>query len=62
MESKESTPSIDALTRMPPEERQKHLDAKLREIVTYAYEKASAVKDRFDRAGVKPEEIRGAKD
>ena len=62
MESKESTPSIDALTRMPPEERQKHLDAKLREIVAYAYERAPAVKDRFDRAGVKPEDIRGAKD
>lgn len=62
MESRQSTPSIDALTRMPPEERQKYLDTKLREIVAYAYERAPAVKDRFDRAGVKPEDIRGADD
>lgn len=62
MEAKEPTPSVDALTKMPPEERQKYLDARLRELVAYAYEKAPAVKERFDRAGVKPEEIRGAKD
>lgn len=62
MEAKESMPSVDTLTRMPPEERQKYLDGRLREIVAYAYEKAPAVKDRFDRAGVKPEDIRGVKD
>jgi len=50
------------LERMPSKERQKHLEERMREIIAYAYEKAPAVKDRFDNAGVKPADIRTIKD
>jgi phenylacetate-CoA ligase len=47
---------------MLPKERQKHLEERMREIITYAYDRAPAVKERFDKAGVKPEDIRTVKD
>ena len=50
------------LERMPSKERQKHLEERMREIIAYAYEKAPAVKERFDNAGVKPADIRTVKD
>jgi phenylacetate-CoA ligase len=62
MTTQESMPSADAVARMPVEERQKYLDARLREFVAYAYKNAPAVKERFDKAGVKPEGIKGADD
>ena len=62
MTTNESAPSPDALAKMTIEERQKYLDAKLRDFVAYAYKNAPAVKERFDKAGVKPEDIKGADD
>jgi phenylacetate-CoA ligase len=62
MENKESRPLPHELERMAPKERQKHLEERMRDIIAYAYEKASAVKERFDKAGVKPADIRTIKD
>jgi phenylacetate-CoA ligase len=62
MEKKESRPLPHELERMPSKERQKHLEERMREIVAYAYEKAPAVKERFNNAGVKPGDIRTVKD
>jgi len=61
MEGKEM-PSPDQLARMPIAERQRYLDDQLREFVAYAYKNAPAVKERFDKAGVKPEDIKTADD
>jgi phenylacetate-CoA ligase len=62
MEKKESRPSPQELERMTPKERQKYLEGRMREIVAYAYERAPAVKERFEKAGVKPSDIRTVKD
>ena len=62
MEKKESRPLPHELERMAPKERQKHLEERMREIIDYAYEKAPAVKERFDKAGIKPKDIRTVKD
>jgi len=61
MEKKESRPLPHELERMASKERQKHLEERMREIIDYAYEKAPAVKERFDRAGIKPIEIHNVK-
>lgn len=55
-------PTPYELERMTPDERQKHIEQKMREIIAYAYERAPAVKERLDKAGVKPEDIRTVKD
>ena len=39
-----------------------NLDAKLREAVKYAYEHAPAVKARFDKAGITPDDVQGVAD
>jgi phenylacetate-CoA ligase len=62
MEKKESRPLPHELERMPSKERQGYLEERMREIIAYAYEKAPAVKERFDAAGVKPKDIRTVKD
>jgi phenylacetate-CoA ligase len=62
MEKKESRPSPQELERMTPKERQKYLEGRMREIVAYAYERAPAVKERFEKAGVKLSDIRTVKD
>ncbi|MBM3118063.1 MAG: phenylacetate--CoA ligase [Chloroflexi bacterium] len=62
MEKKASGPSPQELERMAPEKRQKYLEGRMSEIITYAYERAPAVKERFDKAGVKPSDIRTVKD
>lgn len=62
MGKKESRPLPHELERMPSKERQKHLEERMREIIAYAYEKAPAVKERFNNAGVKPGDIRTVKD
>jgi phenylacetate-CoA ligase len=62
MEKKESRPLPNELERMPSKERQKHLEERMREMISYAYNKAPAVKERFRKAGVKPEDIRTVKD
>ena len=62
MEKKESRPSPQELERMTPKERQKYLEGRMGEIVAYAYERAPAVKERFEKAGVKLSDIRTVKD
>lgn len=62
MKNEESRPSAQELEHMAPEERQKYLEEKLREIIRYACKNAPAVKERFDKAGVKPEDVRTIKD
>jgi phenylacetate-CoA ligase len=62
MEKKESRPLPHELERMALKDRQKHLEERMREIIDYAYEKAPAVKERFDKAGIKPKDIRTVKD
>src|SRR4030066_2446207 len=62
MEKKESRPLPHELERMVPKEKQKHLEERMREIIDYAYEKAPAMKERFDKAGIKPKDIRTVKD
>jgi len=47
---------------MSAEEREQRYNEKIRRLVQFAYENAPAVKDRLDRAGVKPSQIRTTKD
>jgi phenylacetate-CoA ligase len=53
---------FDKLETMPPAKRQQYLDKKLREQVTYAYQHSPAVKAGFDKAGIKPGDIKTIKD
>ncbi|MCX5999462.1 MAG: AMP-binding protein [Chloroflexi bacterium] len=48
--------------KMPPEEREKWVNQKLARQVKFAYRNAPAVKERFDKAGVSPSEVRTIKD
>ena len=52
----------DSKERMPPEERENWLNQRLAQIMEYAYKNAPAIKDKFDKAGVAPSEIRSVKD
>lgn len=47
---------------MPRAERQDYLEERLRDVVKYAYENAISTKKRFDKAGIKPGDIRTIKD
>jgi phenylacetate-CoA ligase len=62
MENKEIRPSTNEMERMALKERQKFLEERMREIIDYAYAKARAVKERFDKAGIQPIDIRTIKD
>jgi len=48
--------------KMPPEERRRWLNQRLAEQMQFAYKNAPAVKEKFDKAGVSPSEIRTVKD
>jgi phenylacetate-CoA ligase len=48
--------------KMPPEERERWLNQRLAEQMQFAYKNAPAIKDKFDKAGVSPSEIRTVKD
>jgi phenylacetate-CoA ligase len=52
----------DRLETMSPAKRQQYLNKKLRAQVTYAYSHAPYVKTSFDKAGVKPGDIKTTKD
>ncbi len=52
----------DKLETMSPSARQQYLDKKLHEQVAYAYSHSPAVKTSFDKAGVKPNDIKTTKD
>jgi phenylacetate-CoA ligase len=62
MKTKDSLPSILALKKMTSEKRQKYLNGRLRELVTFAYKKAPAIKARIDKAGIKPSDVRSIDD
>src|SRR4030043_102635 len=62
MEKKESIPLPHELERMAPKERQKHLEERMKDIVRLSMKKAPGIKERFDKAGVKPADIRNIKD
>ena len=47
---------------MSPEERRRYLEQRLREVIPYAYRNAPAVKERFDQAGIDPNQIRTLED
>ena len=48
--------------KMPPKEREKWLKQRLAEQVQFAYQNAPAIKEKFDKAGISPSEIRTIKD
>lgn len=52
----------ETLETMSLDERKKYYDEKVRWVTTYAYKNAPAIRDKFDRAGVKPSQIRSVKD
>lgn len=47
---------------MPAEERERHLIERLRSLCQYAYEKAPAMRKKFDDAGVTPSQIQSLND
>jgi phenylacetate-CoA ligase len=62
MKDKKSLPSFEVMEKMPHKERQKILDEQLKWLVAYAYAKAPATKERFDKAGIAPSKVSGIKD
>ena len=47
---------------MPAEEREHYYNEKVRQLIQFAYENTPAMKERLDRAGVKPSQIRTTRD
>ncbi len=47
---------------MSAEERERYYNENIRRLIEFAYENAPAVKDRLDKVGVKPSQIRTTKD
>jgi phenylacetate-CoA ligase len=62
MKTKKSWPTIKVVEKMSREERQKYLDARLTELVAFAYEKAPTIKKRFDKAGLSPSKVHSIRD
>jgi phenylacetate-CoA ligase len=54
--------SDESKEKMPPQERERWLNQRLAEQVQFAYKNAPAIKEKFDKAGVSPSEIRAVKD
>ena len=48
--------------KMPPKKRERWLNKRLAEQVQFAYKNAQAIKEKFDKAGASPSEIRTVKD
>jgi phenylacetate-CoA ligase len=53
---------FDTLEGMSAQERERYQGARLREVLEHAYRHAPSAKEIFDRAGIKPSEVRQAKD
>ncbi len=51
-----------ALETMPPKKRMEYLNRKLRGIVTYAYKRSVAFRQKMDSVGLKPRDIQTIKD
>jgi phenylacetate-CoA ligase len=47
---------------MPPQQREEYYNEKLRNVVSYAYENAPAMKNKLNEAGIDPSEISTVKD
>ncbi len=47
---------------MPAEEREQYYNEKVRQVVRFAYENATAMKEKLDKVGVRPSQIRTTKD
>ena len=47
---------------MPLEERERYYNEKVRQVVQFAYDNAPAVKDKLDKAGVKPSQVNTTRD
>jgi phenylacetate-CoA ligase len=62
MNKKNHLPPFEAMEKMSRRDRQKVLDEQLKWLVAYAYEKAPATKERFDKAGIVPSKVSGIKD
>lgn len=62
MRAKKTTSLNESMERIPPEKRQKYLEGRLKEHISYAYEKAPGVKARFDEAGIAPSAVHNIKD
>jgi phenylacetate-CoA ligase len=62
MNKKNHLPPFEAMEKMSHKERRKVLDKQLKWLVAYAYEKAPATKERFDKAGIVPSKVSGIKD
>ena len=52
----------DGLERLPAAKREKITGEKLHTLVTYAYKNAPGIKERFDKAGIKPKNVRSIQD
>lgn len=52
----------EAMETLSPEARERYYDEKIRWIVEHAYKNAPAIKEKFDRMGVAPSDIRSSKD
>ncbi len=57
-----TTGYFSKLETMTGAERRRYLNKKLKQIVTYAYEKAPAFKKKMDRAKMKPQDVQAVKD
>jgi len=55
-------PHDEHLDGQPIAEREKVLGERLNKLVMHAYKNAPAVKERFDKAGIKPEKVHSIKD
>jgi len=62
LQEKESFVYDESREKMPKKEREKWLNQRLVDIVEYAYKNVPPVKDKFDKAGLSPSEIRSIKD
>jgi phenylacetate-CoA ligase len=61
-EKPELFPHDDALEKLPTPEREQKMGEKLQRLVAYAYEKAAGFKQRMDKAGLKPGDIKTTAD
>ena len=55
-------PHDERLEKLPIGEREKVLGEKLHTLVIHAYKNAPAVKERFNKAGIKPDNVHSIKD
>jgi len=55
-------PHDERLEKMPTANREKIMGEKLRTLVLHACKNAPAIKERFDKAAIKPESVHGIKD